>query len=131
MKKDPIDALLDAYVTLMPKTAYLMLNKERYDEATAAIKEICEMAQLYDKDAKFDIHKDDLVGTSLNLSITSDLFVIDMIDKFCDSLRVANTFEVNPLTNGKISISMTFQNVYIPAPAYGTPEAIEHNKKCK
>ena len=124
-----IDELLNYYEGLMPKKAYLMVNKERYPIIVKAVKEICDMASLCDKEAKVDIHPDPLTGTTLCLDITTNLFVIDYIDKFCAALKEATTFEACPLTNGMLSVSMTFQKAWVPAPPYGSPEAIEHNKK--
>ena len=116
MKKDPIDVLLDYYVEHMPKTVYLMKNPDRYPVVEKAVREIAEMAQVCDSDAKIEIEPDELTGSSLCLTITSNLFVIDEIDKFCAALKEADTFEACPLTNGNVSISMTFEDAWIPAP---------------
>ncbi len=116
MNKDKIDELLDYYVEHMPRTAYLVKNAERYPLIEKAVKEIADMAFLCDSRAKIDIHPDDLTGTTLCLDITASLFVVDMIDKFCDLLKLASTFEACPLTTGDVSVSMTFQDAWIPAP---------------
>lgn len=116
MKRDLIDELLDKYVERMPHTVYLMKNAERYPLIEKAVKEIADMAFLCDSRAKIDIHPDDLTGTTLCLDITASLFVVDMIDKFCDLLKLASTFEACPLTTGDVSVSMTFQDAWIPAP---------------
>lgn len=115
-KKDEIDELLAFYEEHMPKTVYLMKNPDRYPIIENAVKEISEMARACDADAKIKIYPDDLTGSTLCLEITSSLFVIDVIDKFCDALKVANTFEACPLTTGDVSVSMTFQDAWIPAP---------------
>lgn len=113
--KDKIDELLDYYVDHMPRTAYLIKNAERYPLVEKAVREISEIALLCDSDAKITIRPDELVGTTLCLEITSSLFVVDMIDKFCELLKYANTFEACPLTTGDVSVSMTFQDAWIPA----------------
>lgn len=115
MNKDIIDALLDEYVKLMPKTAYLMKNPDRYPEVEKAAREIADMALTCDGDAKIEMIPDKLTGSSLCLRITADLFTVDMIDKFCEALKKANTFETNALTNGQVQIGMTFEDAWIPA----------------
>lgn len=102
----------------MPTTVYLTKNQDRYPIIEKAVKEIGEMALLCDKDAKIEIRPDALTGCTLCMSITADLFVIDYIDKFCDALKEASTFEACPLTNGMLSVSMTFQNAWVPAPPH-------------
>ncbi len=130
-KHDEIDALLAVYEELMPKTVYLMRNKERYDEIIQAIKDIRDYISSIESDAKFKVEKDPLVGCHLSLEVTCTLLSIMEVDKFCNAIKKADGIEIVPLTNGDISISFGFQDAYVPAPAYGTPEAIEHNKKCK
>lgn len=116
MKRDKIDELLDYYVEHMPTTVYLVKNKDRYPIIEKAVKEIAEMALLYDGDAKIEIRPDELTGSALCLYITSSLFVVDEIDKFCSALKVANTFEACALTSGDVSISLTFQDAWISVP---------------
>lgn len=116
MKRDRIDELLDYYVEHMPTTVYLVKNTDRYSIIEKAVREIAEMALLYDNSAKIEIRPDELTGTTLCLYITSSLFVIDEIDKFCVSLKAADTFEACPLTTGDISVSLTFKDAWMPAP---------------
>lgn len=112
MSYSKIDDLLKRYLELMPKTVYLVKNQARYSIIEKAVREIADMALLYDSSAKIEIKPDELTGTTLCLFITSSLFVIEQIDKFCASLKVANTFEVCALKSGDISISLTFQNAW-------------------
>lgn len=116
MKQDPIDVLLDEYVKLMPETSYLMKNPDRYPTVEKAAREIADMALTCDADAQIEIRPDELTGSSLCLRITADLFTIDMIDKFCESLKVANTFEAGALMDGRVFVAMTFEDAWIPAP---------------
>ena len=110
-----IDTLLEYYVQHMPKTVYLVKNKQRYPVIEKAVKEIGEMALAVDDGAKIKIEPDELTGTTLCMYITTNLFVVDMIDKFCELLKEATTFEVCPLTNGMLSVSLTFQDAWVPA----------------
>ena len=112
--KDPIDALLEAYKKLMPKTAYLMKNPERYLEVEEAVKEISKLALDCDEGAKIEAIPDDLTGTSLCLTITTNLIVIEEIDTFCSALAKANNFEVCPMVDGSVSLGICFENVWIP-----------------
>lgn len=119
MKKfDVLDELLAFYKKHIPKTAYLMKNPNRYPEVEKAVKEIKDFALAIDSTAKIEAKPDDLTRSSLCLEITTDLIVIDEIDKFCSALSKADTFEASPLTNGKIFFALTFEDTWIPAPAY-------------
>ena len=112
--KDPIDALLESYKTLMPKTAYLRKNPKRHSEVEEAVKEISKLALDCDKDAKIEAIPDDLAGTSLCLTITTNLIVIEEIDTFCTALAKANNFEVCPMVDGSISLGICFEDVWVP-----------------
>ncbi len=114
MKKDPIDILLDAYMRLMPSTAYLKKNPDRYCEVEQAIKEIAQLATDCDSNAKIEIKPDELTGSSLCLTVVSSLIVIDEIDKFCTALAKADSFEVCPRTDGTISLGICFENAWVP-----------------
>ena len=113
---DQIDKLLESYVKLMPKTVYLVKNKDKYPTIEKAVREISDMALSIDNEAKIKIKPDELTGTTMCLTITTNVFVVDMIDKFCDLLKEASTFEACPLTNGMLSVSITFQDAWVPAP---------------
>lgn len=116
MKNDSINLLLEEYVRLMPKTAYLMKNPDKYPAVEKAAREIADMALKCDEDAKIEIYPDELTGSALCLKITADVIVMDMIDKFCEALKVADTFETGALTNGQVFMAITFEDAWIPAP---------------
>lgn len=116
MEKGKIDELLEYYVKHMPKMSYLMKNKERYEVIEKSVREISEIALEADKKAKIKIFPDDLTGCTLCMEITASLFVVDKIDKFCTTLKVADTFEVCSLTNGDVSASLTYKDAWMPAP---------------
>ena len=113
-RKDPIDVLLKSYEALMPETAYLKKNPNRYPEVEKAVREIASLALDCDSEAKIEIKPDELTGSSLCLTIVSNLIVIDEIDKFCTSLAKADNFEVCPRTDGTVSLGMCFENAWIP-----------------
>ena len=114
-RKDPIDALLETYEALMPETAYLKKNPLRFPMIENAVREIASLALDCDSNAQIEIKPDDLTGSSLCLTIISNLIVIDEIDKFCKALAKANNFEVCPRTDGPVSLGMCFEDAWIPA----------------
>ncbi|MGN1103414.1 MAG: hypothetical protein ACI4QI_00930 [Candidatus Coproplasma sp.] len=115
---DSLDQLIDVYKKLMPKTVYLMKNKDRYDNAVKAISEITACAVDADQNAKVIVQPDPLTGTSLCLEIVSSLVVVDMIDKFCSALKQADNFEICPRTDGLIVFGVSFNNAFVPAPPH-------------
>lgn len=128
-KYDEIDAILAYYEEHMPKTVYLVRNKGRYEEVVSAVKEIEDFISSIERSAKFKIDRDPLVGCHLSLVVTCTLLSVMELDKFCDAIKKASGMEIVPLTNGNLEISFGFSDVWVPAPPYGSPEAIEHNKK--
>lgn len=123
MKKfDVIDALLAFYRKHMPETVYLMKNPERYPKIEKAVEEISSLVLAFDNKAKVKIAPDTLTGSSLCLSFTTNLIVIDEIDKFCSFLSEADTIEICPLKNGQIDLGLTFKNTWIPAPTHRKSE---------
>lgn len=119
MKKfDSLNKLLAFYKMHMPKTSYLIKNPDRYPEVEKAVKEINDFALSIDNPAKVVAKPDDLTGSSLCLEITTNLIVVEEIDKLCSLLIKADTIEVHPFKNGKITLGLTFEDAWIPAPAH-------------
>lgn len=119
---DVVDQLLETYKSLMPKTVYLVKNKQRYDEVVKAICEIASCAVDADRSAKVKISPDPLTGSSLCLEVTASLIVVDLLDKFCSALKKANNFEVLPRTDGFIEFNVVFEDAFVPAPPHGRKE---------
>ena len=115
-KKDGIDALLAKLEELLPETAVFVKNKERYDEAQQAIREISDFVWQTDKNAKINVFPDELIGSSLCVEIIASLVVIEMVDKFCDALRKADNFEIYPREDGNIALGLVFEDAWVPAP---------------
>lgn len=109
-----VDNLLEWYKKLMPKTVYLTKNKVRYNEALKAISEIVSCTVASDSSAEIKVEPDQLTGTSLCVEINASLVIINMLDKFCTALQKADNFEVIPLTNGNVSLGLTFEDVFVP-----------------
>lgn len=128
-KPDEIDALISVIEKKMPDTVYLMRNPERYDTIVSAMGELRNYIATIEDDATFKVTRAGLVGEDLALDVTCTLLAISEVDRFCNAIKVADTIDVEPLTNGDLHIVFGFKHAYVPAPAYGTPEAIEHNKK--
>lgn len=117
---DVVDQLLETYKSLMPKTVYLVKNKQRYDEVVKSICEITSCAVFADRSAKVKISPDPLTGSSLCLEVTASLIVVDLLDKFCAALKKANNFEVLPRTDGLIEFNVVFEDAFVPAPPHGS-----------
>lgn len=110
--------ILNDFITFynenMPDKVYLVKNHGRYENAFKAANTICELVKQYDKDVEVTLYQDELVGTALCLEIKTDLFVIDNMGKFVQSLQYTDTFEASSLKNGKICIGITFEDVWKP-----------------
>lgn len=115
-KQDEIDVLLSYYEKHMPETVYLMRNKGRYEEIVKAMDDIKKFIETIEPDAKFEISKDELVGTSLALEVTCTLLSMTEVDQFCDAIKKADSIDITPKTNGDLSVIFGFENAYIPAP---------------
>lgn len=124
-KFDLVDEFLEFYKTFMPKTVYLMKNKERYDEAVKAICEIAACVVEVDSGAKVKIAPDPLLGSDLCLEITASLIVVDLIDKFCSALNKADNLEVYPRTDGLLGFNVSFREAFIPAPPKGSQKEVK------
>lgn len=116
MNKDSIDVLLDYYIEHMPKTVYLVKNKGRYEEVVKAMDDIKTFIETIEPDAKFEISKDELIGTSVGLEVTCTLLSLTEVDQFCDAIRKADSIDIMPKTNGDLSVIFGFNDVYVPAP---------------
>ncbi len=115
---DPITTLSILYHKHMPKIVYLMRNSDRYPEAEKAVKEISEYFLAMDGNAEIKKSPDELTGSCLCLEITLDSIEVCKIGEFCSLLSKADNFDILPLTNGKISFGITFNNVWIPVPPH-------------
>lgn len=113
---DALDKLLNFINDNRPETGYLMKNDKKYPAIENAINEITELAKLCDEDCEISIETDEIVGTSVLLSIKTNYFVVDEIDKFCKALKEADTIDVSPLEDGRVEIGLTFQDAYAICP---------------
>ncbi|MCD8372515.1 MAG: hypothetical protein LUD27_04350 [Clostridia bacterium] len=111
-----IDALLTVYKHLMPETVYLIKNKERYPIIMDAINDLIEYTQSYNDDTKISIKPDELIGTSLFCEIETVVFSVNNMSRFLNILKEADTIEVCPLTNGNVSVCISFKDAFVPAP---------------
>ena len=116
---DEINQLLETYKSLMPKTVYLVKNKNRYEEVEKAICEIVSCAVEADSESMVSISPDPLTGSALCLEITTSLIIVDLLDKFCTALKKASNFEVYPRIDGLIGFNVVFQDAFVAAPPFG------------
>lgn len=113
--REGIDKLLWYYEELMPRTTFLKKNKDKYPIIEKAVRELADIATTYDEDSVIKITPDKLVGTTLCLDIETNLLAVEDMDRICKSLKYADTLEICPLTDGNVSVSMTFQDAWVPA----------------
>lgn len=117
-EKDPIKALLEVYERHMPETAYLVRNKERYDEIVSAMEDIEAFISSIEESATFEIQKDELVGTSLGLVVNCTLLSFTEIDKFCEAIKKVDAIDFTALTDGTLEIVFGFNKAYVAAPPH-------------
>jgi len=116
MRTNTLDNFLTLYKKLMPKCVVLVKNKERYEEVKHATQTLADLILKEDSNAQIDISPDELTGTSISFSAKSNLIVFDKLQDLCNVLKIADTFEICPLTNGQVYIGLTFEKVFRPAP---------------
>lgn len=109
-----INQLIDAYERLMPQTVYLAKDKAKYGAVLQSVEAIKSFVQDFDDGAKIKIAPDDLTGSSLIVEIETTLVVVDVIDKFCEALKVADNFEIYARRGGNIGIGIVYEDVYKP-----------------
>lgn len=113
-----IDKLLADYKEKMPKTAYLLKNKERYAEIMAAIDQIIAYVVSISPDAKIEIEAGKMDTRAIYLTITTDEIIIQDIKGFCDALLNGDNMEIYPAKGDKLVMSILFNGAYSAAPAY-------------
>ncbi len=115
-KQSALDELTTFIKAKMPKTIYLLRNKGRYEEIVNEIDKIKQFILNNDPDAKFSITKDELLGLDLSLEVECTLLAITDVYQFCSVIKNANSIDIVPLANGKLSLIFSFADAYMPAP---------------
>jgi len=111
------DKFLEWYKSKRPETIYLIKNKQRYDEAMAAVSDICKYSlKSNPEETRITANPDELLGTSICVEIISTLIVFEDIENFCAALSKANNFEVCARVDGKFLLGIVFEDVYEIAP---------------
>lgn len=105
--------ILKELANLLPKEYVTVINPPRYLEA---LKTVEKLTKLFENDAHMivDTYLDPLVGTSLCVSIQTNMISITKMDAFCEALSHADTFSIDALTNRDFEIGLTFEDVAIP-----------------
>lgn len=113
-RNDGIDVLLALIEAHMPETVYLVRNKGRYDKIVDAMKKIQDFVASIDDDARFEVSKDQLIGTSIVLDVNCTLLAFTEVDKFCDAIKTADSIDIVALTDGTVKITFGFNDAYVP-----------------
>lgn len=121
---DSLDKFVEYLEEIIPDTTYLTKNKKRYDEVKEAIQQIADFAWGVDESADIDVKPDEITGTCMLMTIRTNIFIVDEMDKFCKALQKADTIDAAALDDGRISLGLTFENVFELLPPPGT-----HNDK--
>ena len=113
------DAALSELIRLLkkiPKNAVTMLNVPKYAEVIRSANQIVKFVKEDYPDVEASLEFDELTGTTLLLTIVSDGVNIYAIKDFCKALSVASTMDVIPLSDGRIQIGFTYNEVKLPVP---------------
>lgn len=87
-------------------------NGMRYKTVMRAVEKLQKLVLEDDPDALFTCEPDPLLGTSLGVDIETVLFSISKMKEFCKILSLASSIEAMPLINGKVRVSITFDDVW-------------------
>ena len=98
----------------LPDTYISVLDFRRYAEVTSAIARIIKFITDETDVHCIESYFDELLGTTLILSITTDIITISEVQEFCNALSVADTVEITPVSSGAFSVEITFQGVKKP-----------------
>lgn len=108
-----IDGLLEI-LKKVPKSRLLMINGPRHEEAIRSIQQIVEYVRQESPDAEVSVSYDGIIGTCLLLEIVTDMLNIYNIKDFFKMAEAADTMDVVPLLDSKISIGFTYENARMP-----------------
>lgn len=93
----------------------LKKNQPRFDEIMTAIEEIKTFISDIEDSATFKVEPDSLTGSMLALTIVCTLLTVIETDKFCDTIKKADTIDITPLTTGDLQITFGFKNAFVLA----------------
>lgn len=104
-----LDALIN-YIQHLPKSTVKLLNPERYKLMMATAAQLIELLEKSYSEGELDID----IDTTFNMgSISIELESLTISDPvaFANLIHTADNFEVYPLTNGNVRLSIAFPSV--------------------
>ena len=113
---DLIKLLISDYERRLPPTVYLVRNGERYQQVIDAMQAIQRFISSVEEDARFEIVKEELIGTTLSLEVKCSVLCMTEVDKFCSAIKKADSIDIVPLSNGTLEVIFSFKNAYTTAP---------------
>ncbi len=111
---DLFELLNDLYQRYMPETVYLVKNQPRHEEAMRSLWRLISFVTQEDETAEVSFSKNELIGTSLALDIKTYCFATTNVQELCDLLKQVDSLDVVPLTDGRVCLTVGFDNVYKP-----------------
>lgn len=112
-EEEKYDNVLDAlisYIQNLPKSTVKLLNLERYKLMMATAAHLTELLKKSYSEGELDID----IDTTFNMgSISIELESLTISDPvaFANLIHTADNFEVYPLTNGNVRLSIAFRSV--------------------
>jgi viroplasmin and RNaseH domain-containing protein len=93
------------------KPHMFIVNKKRMKTIENAYDILEEMIHKYTPDAHVEINMSVVDDGSASLSVETDEIVAHNVQDFIDIIKDANNFEIYPLNNGNIKISIMFNGI--------------------
>ena len=115
-----LNELLKWYESKMPEHIVLVKNKERYDIIANSVDVISNFVKEISPDAKITITPGEIDQSAFYLKIVTDEIIIEDITDFCVAIKEASNFEIYPLEDGNLSMSILFNGAYEAAPPHGS-----------
>lgn len=89
-----------------------VVNLQRQTEFMQAYKGISALVLAEDPDAKIECEMHEInIGAGV-IRIEADELIVREIQRFCAAISKANNFEIYPLVNDKMRMSIMFYNIY-------------------
>lgn len=112
-EEEKYDNVLDAlisYIQNLPKSTVKLLNLERYKLMMATAAHLTELLKKSYSEGELDIDIDTTFNMG-SISIELESLMISDPVAFANLIHTADNFEVYPLTNGNVRLSIAFHSV--------------------
>jgi hypothetical protein len=113
------DEMLDFFRELtghLPEDRAYIAHPTRYPRAWKAIQSILDTVKEADSDVTYEIIFDELLGTMMALRIRAWLFSFSPCGRFAESLALADTLDIEAMTDGTVCLTLGFKDVRVMIP---------------